>query len=506
VARRGQPSVTGLGYQRLLHLRPRRALASYASTPCTNALIADVSRHQFIPGALNGMADDASRLWHLTDSQFLTHFNTHYPQNMSWRLQHLTPSMSSALTGALFKRRCVPAALLNAPVPRIPHGASGRPFVPHLASMPDSRASTETRYLFSCSSPTATSMAPSLPATTPWTISDCGGRRTKRGAGVRPGGGPRPSPKRLWRSRHPPPLPLSSMDEGRCPAHARQAAPHFSCSWGGSTGARSQYPGQPCGGGLPHHRFLLPSAPRRIRWHTSHCGQRPLSLPRRGHVDRRPQIGHDHLSYRRSAGGHLCHFDLHHRKNSVPGQPSATPVRPPNPLSRPLPRFPAPVPASRRRWATTPLNATRPSPTAVSWRYLQSAAITAFIRAAVRLSPDLGIRPTARLCSVNRRWRRHGPHVRGGRLRPHPPHRPVALRRSLPIPPRPSATGHEWHCCRHVPWRQLPTHARCAPHPSGDTRLALPPHPCLAYGPTGQTWGTSKVLPLGCRNKRNLLQ
>ena len=41
---------------------------------------------------------------------------------------------------------------------------------------------------------------------------------------------------------------------------------------------------------------------------------------------------------------------------------------------------------------TTPLNATR-SPQGASWLYLQPAAITGFLRAAVLLNPDLGIVP-----------------------------------------------------------------------------------------------------------------
>ena len=42
---------------------------------------------------------------------------------------------------------------------------------------------------------------------------------------------------------------------------------------------------------------------------------------------------------------------------------------------------------------TTPLNATR-SPRGASWQYLQPAAITGFLRAAVLLNPDLGISPS----------------------------------------------------------------------------------------------------------------
>jgi hypothetical protein len=38
----------------------------------------------FIPGRLNATADDRSRLWHLTDTEPLTHFDLHYPQTASW--------------------------------------------------------------------------------------------------------------------------------------------------------------------------------------------------------------------------------------------------------------------------------------------------------------------------------------------------------------------------------------------------------------------------------------
>ena len=134
-----------------------------------------VARHHFIPGTLNTMADDASRLWHLTDMQLLTHFNSSNPQPTSWQLHHLEPSMHSALTGALCKKRCVPAALLSELPPRIPHGASGRPFAPLWASNPALPVSAETRYLFSCCLPIATDTESSTPAATP---SDLGRWRT----------------------------------------------------------------------------------------------------------------------------------------------------------------------------------------------------------------------------------------------------------------------------------------------------------------------------------------
>ncbi|KAI2510214.1 hypothetical protein MHU86_4246 [Fragilaria crotonensis] len=64
-----------------------------------------LARHHYIPGPVNAMADAASRRWDLSDDAFLTHFNLSYPQATSWRLFPLSSATSSALTGALFKKR-----------------------------------------------------------------------------------------------------------------------------------------------------------------------------------------------------------------------------------------------------------------------------------------------------------------------------------------------------------------------------------------------------------------
>ena len=60
---------------------------------------------QHLAGDLNRMADDCSRLWHLTDSQLVAYFNSTYPQKHSWRLCHLRPEMNLALTSALRRKR-----------------------------------------------------------------------------------------------------------------------------------------------------------------------------------------------------------------------------------------------------------------------------------------------------------------------------------------------------------------------------------------------------------------
>lgn len=63
-----------------------------------------VARHHYIPGSVNAMADDASRLWSLPDDELLTHFNTTYPQATSWKMLHLAPATNATLIGALLRR------------------------------------------------------------------------------------------------------------------------------------------------------------------------------------------------------------------------------------------------------------------------------------------------------------------------------------------------------------------------------------------------------------------
>ena len=84
-----------------------------------------VSRHDYLPGPANAMADDCSRLWHLTDSQLVAYFNSRYPQPSLWTLCHLRPQMRSALTSALFRKRSVPESFLDVPQPPITIGKGG---------------------------------------------------------------------------------------------------------------------------------------------------------------------------------------------------------------------------------------------------------------------------------------------------------------------------------------------------------------------------------------------
>ena len=82
-----------------------------------------------ISGLANAMADDCSRMWHLTDDELLTYFNLHYPQSTSWKMLRLRPAMNSALISALQRQRSEPESYLQEmPKPK-GHGSFGVRFV-----------------------------------------------------------------------------------------------------------------------------------------------------------------------------------------------------------------------------------------------------------------------------------------------------------------------------------------------------------------------------------------
>ena len=55
----------------------------------------------YLQGEANGMADDCSRLWHLSDDELVSYFDAHYPQPQPWRLCHLNSATASAIHSAL---------------------------------------------------------------------------------------------------------------------------------------------------------------------------------------------------------------------------------------------------------------------------------------------------------------------------------------------------------------------------------------------------------------------
>lgn len=113
-------------------------------------------RSFYVPGPANSMADDCSRLWHLSDEQLLSHFNTNYPQKEPWQICHLRPEMLSALTSALCCVRQPPQAILGEQSPVTTSGASGNPSVLPMGSTTPSSPVLPTRCPPSCAMPSNT--------------------------------------------------------------------------------------------------------------------------------------------------------------------------------------------------------------------------------------------------------------------------------------------------------------------------------------------------------------
>jgi hypothetical protein len=112
----------------------------------------------YLPGPLNVMSDDCSRLWHLSDSQLLAYFNATYPQTTSWRLWHPTPTMLSTVIFALRKTRSASESFLVAPTQRTTPLLSGPPSVSTLASIHTYRAPSNAPTPYSSSKSTGCSL------------------------------------------------------------------------------------------------------------------------------------------------------------------------------------------------------------------------------------------------------------------------------------------------------------------------------------------------------------
>ena len=116
-----------------------------------------VPRTDYITGPHNRLADDASRLPHLSDSQFLTHFSTLYPQKLPWRLWTPSPQLYSAVISALLNKPCDLASVQAATKLPLPIGRDGEPSVHPWPSTPYSTPS-KIRSRFSKSSLCATAV------------------------------------------------------------------------------------------------------------------------------------------------------------------------------------------------------------------------------------------------------------------------------------------------------------------------------------------------------------
>jgi hypothetical protein len=118
--------------------------------------------HSYLPGKLNAMADDASRLWQLNNDELLTHFNSTYPQHRSWQLHHPRPEMTSAVICALHRKRSQPASFLDVPKQPTTIGATGSSSASRSTWIRTSKTS-KTRSPSFKSTYNATELAPLLP-------------------------------------------------------------------------------------------------------------------------------------------------------------------------------------------------------------------------------------------------------------------------------------------------------------------------------------------------------
>jgi hypothetical protein len=110
---------------------------SVTTTSPTATLLRQSAMHQrfhrylslkdYVPGRDNVLADDASRLSHLSDSAFLSHFNVTYPQKQPWLLYHLPSATLSSAISALRNKMSPLASFLLPPAPLQAIGPSGQP-------------------------------------------------------------------------------------------------------------------------------------------------------------------------------------------------------------------------------------------------------------------------------------------------------------------------------------------------------------------------------------------
>ena len=115
----------------------------------------------YIPGEANVMADDASRLQHLTDALFLTHFKQQYPQPTPWKLLHLPSATATELTSMLLCSSRKPPTPARPTVPGAASSATGVRYANPLASIHPSVISLT----LSDQSPTSSSSASDTGAT-----------------------------------------------------------------------------------------------------------------------------------------------------------------------------------------------------------------------------------------------------------------------------------------------------------------------------------------------------
>ena len=124
---------------------------SATTTNVTSTILCTLALHQrrkryipwfdCLPGFFNKPSDDASRLFNLTDQQFLSYFNTTYPQSKPWTLWTPPPELLSHMTSVLHNKTHKAELPKNASPPTTTCETSGVNTAPTWPSTPYLRTS-----------------------------------------------------------------------------------------------------------------------------------------------------------------------------------------------------------------------------------------------------------------------------------------------------------------------------------------------------------------------------
>ena len=102
-------------------------------------------KHDYIPGKGNPLADDSSRLFHFSYSEFLTYLNSTFKQPLSFRLVQILSKVLSSVISVLHRKTCNAESFLADLLQQIHTGKNGQPSFVHWASNPFSKLS-RTKY------------------------------------------------------------------------------------------------------------------------------------------------------------------------------------------------------------------------------------------------------------------------------------------------------------------------------------------------------------------------
>ena len=106
-----------------------------------------------LSGVDNSMADDASRLWHLSDQEFVAYFNKTYPQINSWKLYRLPNTVNSLMTSVMLKEESNAESVLLELQKQTLLGPIGKPSATICRSTQDSPTSKTPCSSSSCLAP-----------------------------------------------------------------------------------------------------------------------------------------------------------------------------------------------------------------------------------------------------------------------------------------------------------------------------------------------------------------